>query len=138
MKKVMTIFAAMVFCGLLPVFSALAAFIADNYIGTDYTDVRPEYVLKDGDVITNNTNLDNFDINGMAVNFAGGVMTFDITSMLPSDFTGARGAYWGMTSADAESRGGEGGGSVPLPAAVWLLGSGLLGLVGIRWRSSPI
>ncbi len=27
------------------------------------------------------------------------------------------------------------GNAVPIPAAAWLLGSGILGLVGIRWRS---
>ena len=32
--------------------------------------------------------------------------------------------------------GGGGGGTVPLPAAVWLLGSGLLGLAGVARRKA--
>jgi len=59
-----------------------------------------------------------FDANNIYVNWHG--LPFDSRTIVSLDITGAQRVPDGLNT--------------PLPAAVWLLGSGLIGLIGIRRR----
>lgn len=85
----------------------------------------------------------NINLGGDSINFSdtglatitcaldcsyGDSFTLDYSAHVPlSDQTGFAGVYWGMHLEGVVS-------AVPVPAAVWLFGSGLLGLVGVARR----
>ena len=85
----------------------------------------------------------NINLGGDSINFSdtglatvscaldcseGDIFTLDYTAHVPlSDQTGFAGVYWGIHLEGVVS-------AVPVPAAAWLFGSGLIGLVGLAGR----
>lgn len=74
---------------------------------------------------------DNLDIAPVVLGY--GDYVFNVSGMTTGDF-GA--SYAGVLAAAAPVMNNVGGSPVPVPAAAWLLGSGLLGLVGVARRKT--
>jgi hypothetical protein len=64
-----------------------------------------------------------------------GLSDFSLVSQIGTDGADLRGLFELSATHQFDGAVGADVGAVPVPAAVWLLGSGLIGLVGLRHRN---
>lgn len=71
----------------------------------------------------------------LMVTLQGGLGNYVAYSLVPTDLAGTY-AILGAADLDHARLWGTAGGAVPAPGALWLLGAGLVGLIGVRRRKT--